>query len=315
MISTSILVFGVRCLLIMIASFVSGVGPFEVGFNQNMPSTKVGMLSSVSSLLCEEMDDARLHLRDVAAISIFRSDGIDTRKGHSAEQLMTAFSSSFGSVFVVSPDDLRLKLGDERALDRPFYRAFELKDMELTEEWLEVVLEGGYSWNWENGILNVSNTLSSRYGLPPNFRHLGIMPLELGFHVNDEFSPTGPPKLLPSSPGLRVEGESWKELMVRFQNNPNHDTYRSLHSDEASDSEFLGMKNLPQYRPGSRKKKWTTELVGKFNGPSNCATFPDLASALSTLTAGCLLTQFILLKKLVGQSMVSADRKTVYYFK
>jgi len=296
------------------SSGARGVGAFEVGFDQNMPLLKQGMLCSVSGKLSSDLVDHHPFDRDCAAIRIFESDEVSSGVGKELMALQTAYPYGYNPVAVKSLAEAKPFM-----VETAFQVAFKLPVGGLPQEWAEMIREKGYAWNWFNGSLVVANTKSASYGIPPNFRHLGLRRLELKFSSTKVSGATGPPTTAPKAsvrPDPEYAGDKWRKVISAFRADPSMTTLTALTTDLVANAEFLKMGNRPEYNPGSRKKKWTTVLVDRFHGPEKAASFPELAKALDEIAGeGNLLTQFILIKKLVGQAKITVDQETIHYVK
>lgn len=296
------------------SSGARGVGAFEVGFDQNAPLLKQGMLCSVSKQLEMEMEGAHPFDRDCAAIRQFRSGETVRRISCTLKELQTAYPFGLVSKAAVTITEAKQFLGFGA-----FQRAFKLPEGGLPPAWADMIRERGYSWNWFDGSLVVANTRSAELGIPPNYEHLGLEKLELNFRPIKVCGAAGPPSVKPK-PAERKEqgyaGDAWRKLIGAFRAEPSIRTLTAITTDLTAHAEFLSMKDRPEYNPGSRSKKWTTVLVDRFLGPSKAATFPELARALDEITGDDgILCQFILIKKLVGQAKILVEQETIHYIK
>jgi len=293
------------------SSGARGVGAFEVGFDQNMPLRKQGMLCSVSSQLESEMAGWHPYDRDCAAMRAFQSDEVAVRKGLELDALKTAYPYGYAPRAVATLAEAK------PFLDHAFQVAFKLPGVGLPVVWAEMIREEGFAWNWYDGALVLANTRSSILGIPPNYKHLGLRKLELSFTSNVSGA-AGPPTVNPKPSAAQepgYAGDKWKKVILAFRADPSMRTLTALTTDLVANAEFLKMGNRPEYNPGSRKRKWTTVLVDRFLGPENAASFPVLAKALDDIAGDNDLAQFILLKKLVGQAKITVDQETIYYVK
>lgn len=289
-----------------------GVGAFEVGFDQNQPFQKQGLLCSVSPRLEAELIDVHPLDRDIAAVEIFKSGEVFLRKGSALDELKTAYPYAKDVIMVASPAQARSHFREEA-----FQVAFKIPVGTMPMVWAEMIVKDGLSWNWFEDGLVLSNSKSAYYGIPPNFQHLALGRLELNCEDSGFCGVTGPPSVYPT-PVLRkpvIAGDNWRKLICAFMSDPNARNMRALTSDLDAHTEFLEMGNRPEYNPGSRKKKWTTLLIDEVSGGEDrTCTFPDLARALNKVAGkDSFLVQFILLKKLAGQARIDHEKETIRY--
>jgi len=289
-----------------------GVGAFEVGFDQNQPFHKQGLLCSVSPRLEAELAGAHPIDRDIAAVEMFRSGEVFLRKGSAIEELKTAYPYAKGVFTVATPAQARPHFREDA-----FQVAFKIPVGTMPRDWAEMIVKEGLSWNWFEDGLVLSNSKSAYYGIPPNFRHLALERLELSCEDSSLCGVMGPPSVHPT-PVLRkaeTAGDNWRKLICAFMLDPNAKNMKALTSDLDAHTEFLGMGHRPEYNPGSRKKKWTTLLVDEVSaGEDGACTFPELARALDRVAGkDSFLVQFILLKKLAGQARIDHDKETIRY--
>jgi hypothetical protein len=296
------------------SSGARGVGAFEVGFDQNGPDLKQGTLCSVSDRLKFEVGHKPPYVQDKRAVDVFISDEVVLRKWTSLEQLRTAFPYGYAPLALST-----LEEAGPFMRDKAFQVAFKLPESPMPKAWADMIVCNGYSWNWYGECLVVANTKSAVYGIPPNFAHLGLRKLELKFRTEKICGAAGPLEVFPKPvecASSDYAGDNWKKAMTAFRVDPSLKTMTALTSDQVVHGEFLRMKGLPEYCPGSKKNKWTTVLVDKFYGPSNATSFVGLAKALEDISAeDSDLTQFILVKKLAGQAKVTVDQETIHYVK
>jgi len=289
-----------------------GIGPFEVGFDQNQPFQKQGLLCSVSPRLEAELVDVHPLDRDITAVEMFKSGEVFLRRGSALEELRTAYPYAKDVIMVASPGQARTHFREEA-----FQVAFKIPVGTMPRGWAEMIVKEGFSWNWFEDGLVLSNSKSAYHGIPPNFQHLALGRLELVCEDSNLCGVTGPPSVYPT-PVLRkteVAGDNWRKLICAFMSDPNAKTMKALTSDLDAHTEFLGMGNRPEYNPGSRKKKWTTLLVDEVSaGEDGSCTFPNLARALDKVAGkDSFLVQFILLKKLAGQARIDHEKETIRY--
>lgn len=300
-------------------SGVRGVGAFEVGFDQNQPFQKRGLLCSVSPRLESELCCIDPFERDIAAVELFKSGEIFLRKGSALEELRTAYPYVKDVTTVANADEAK-SLFKDVALQM----AFKIPVGTMPGSWVEMIVKEGLSWNWFDGGLVLSNSKSAYYGIPPNFQHLALGRLELVCSDSGLCGSAGPPTVQPT-PVVRKTvkaGDSWRKLISVFKTNPNAKTMTSLMSDLDAHAEFLSMGGRPEYNPGSRKKKWTTSLVNETKEVSQekdgSCSFEDLVLALNKVSGeeshyDDLMVQFILLKKLAGQARIDHVKETIRY--
>jgi hypothetical protein len=264
-----------------------------------------------------EMLDELPYVQDKRAVEIFNSDDVVLRVRPSTshlEELRTAYP--YGHV-LKAPSFLEEAWPHLR--DKAFQVAVKLPDGPMPKVWADMIVGNGYSWNWLGKCLVVANTKSAVYGIPPNYAHLGLKKLELKYRTLRLCGATGPLGVNPrpvECVSSDYAGDKWKKVMTAFRAEPSLKTMTALTSDQVVHSEFIRMKDLPEYRPGSKKNKWTTALVDKFYGPGNATSFVWLAKALEDIAGkNSDLAQFILVKKLAGQAKVSVDQETIHYVK
>jgi len=289
-----------------------GVGAFEVGFDQNQPFQKQGLLCSVSPRLESELAGVHRIDRDIAAVEMFKSGEVFLRKGSSLNELKTAYPYA-KDIIAATPDQAYDYFREEA-----FQVAFKVPSGSLPSVWVDLITKEGFSWNWYEDGLVLSNSKSAYYGIPPNYQHLSLKKLELDCEDNKLCGVSGFPSVYPTPvvrKTVQPAGDNWRRLICAFMLDPNAKNMKALTTDLDAHTEFLGMGKRSEYNPGSRKKKWTTLLIDEVSsGEDGACTFPALAQALDKVAGkGSFLVQFILLKKLAGQARIDHEKETIRY--
>jgi len=285
-----------------------GVLPFEAGFDQSDPGGKIGQLCALSPLLQRENKGLTPYELDVVAVEVFVSENIVFRIG-GIDELKTAYILPG---FAQAGD-----FADATLLgSRSFYVAFDVGFLRLPEAWVQLIVEKGWSWNLQEGVVYLSNSESARYGLPPSYYQLGLSSLDLSYPVGG-----GVPVAVVLAPreAPAITGDAWEVAIAKFFAEPSPHTLAAMMGSACAQTDYQVMKKCPEYSPGTNRSKLTTALVDEMSAYGQNATAADLAKALEEVTASVpgnrRKAQFILLKKLNSQMKVDALSGTLRFVK
>lgn len=281
-----------------------GVVPFEVGFNQSDSGNETGQLCAMSSTLQDEAQNLSPYDRDVMAVEVFCSGEVLVRTG-GLDELRTAY------ILPGFRRDGGLDEASRLGSEEPFHASYDAGLLRLSDDWEQLILARGWSWNLQNGVVYVSNAKSAAFGLPPNFEMLGLPRLELSLLARRNRS-------VPVVRSTQTpRGEMW-EVLADFFHSPCPATLTAVLCSERAQDDLLSMRSCPGYSPGSNRFKLASALVFEMSLHGQFATPANLAAALEKMTAttrGNARQTHILLKKLNSQLQVNAELGTLHFTK
>jgi len=298
-----------------ISESASGVTLFPVGFDKANPRDMQGKLAQSSARYLDEIQGQNVTQQqaDVGAMEIFMSNEIVTDGDNSIFKINpksvkaiprhdfedrhgVSFdddsdedeSDSETDDFSAAKDELQPKKKKEPT---PFYYVISMekkgKKLErLPKIWKKKIEDDGLSWEFEDGLLYVSNTKGASYGLPPAPHHLCGLP-KLTICLNDWEGVNTPTEReskketdTPRAVRELTGDTEWEKLTVQFMNNPCMSTFKAFRDADAVFQAYEDHKDDSGYKMGSNKQPLSREVRKVIRGEENAITWPEFTDLL-----------------------------------
>jgi len=289
----------------------TGMTLFPVGFNKTNPKDMQGALSRFSDRYMDELTvkEVTHQQADAGIIEIFLSDSVvcDGDEGIFRVDPRTIKPISrvdFEDDGVVSFEDDLDEEEDSPVVTKapssnekealPFYYVINMEKRgkrlaNLPKIWKKKIEEDGLSWEFTDGLLYVSNTKGSSYGLPPAPHHLRNLPkleLDLGNWEEDTPSKTEN-KNSSNEPALSVCSDltgdtEWEKITAQFMDSPCSATFDSFKEAPCVDEAFDNHKHDRGYKMGSNKNPLSGLVRKVIRGEDNAISWTDFTELIRT---------------------------------
>jgi hypothetical protein len=283
-----------------VISVVDGLTLFPVGFDRSNPRDMQGKLAEFSAQYDEESSARNVTSQqaDAGAVDIFMSNEVvntGTNKifkvdpSYVKKAPRSDFDATGEVVFYNEPEDDDDSEDEEEAtapacsveseptknpvpegaqavVPAPFYYVITMEKRNvqldrLPKIWRAKLKAEGLSWEFEDGLLYVSNTKGASYGFPPAPHHLSGLPV-LSLSL-DSWNNVAVPNVEPvgavagaARPAqAELTGDSeWEKIVIQFFENPCMGTFLNIKEADVVKRAFLKHKFDHGYRMGSNHK-------------------------------------------------------------
>jgi len=224
-----------------------------------------GALAAAVPLLVEELGLVGLEA-DNAAVELFCSDELAKSEGGPHEDLFLVEAPPSRIDDHVSYDDEGRFSFSDLDVQEPFYKVFETSELEkvVSRKSLLGYLERNGLFYWDDGYyIFASNTKSSKYGCPPNLKHLG---LEM---VRKE------PRVKKSTDRLAAN-TGWERAFKEFELRPDAEVMELLTKSSLIRRSFIDMRK----EIGPIDGKVLSSFRDKFQSLGRSVSYAEFSAAL-----------------------------------